>query len=351
MKERWLVITITAFLISIWNFASAPARAEVNDHVHILMAEARPISKVQMEANSVWDLSDAVRLKIPLAVLTSYADTLLSETVRGYRRWYELHDGSSLLVREENGLSCHIPGNPVATAAVADWGNTVYGTSCVEPYGTLGIHSGSFPVFRTGELKSYPPVKGRLAVADGDTLQAWMTMERVLYREKMFADTIRNLTAAEIDSLPVRSITRYRWFTHGSVPVAIQTEIRKSFPGQDEAESSGEIHAYIMDYSEFSETICNEEKERMHDADTTRAIDSIRATYYDGQVTVEINAPSDIEIQFDLMSDSGINYSHSTFTARGESRIEIPCGHLPAGRYVASFSVPGHVRKIFIVAG
>ena len=314
------------------------------DHTHRLSMQARPNTEVSADPGAVWDLSDNERVSRHVPSCVAYGDTLLSETVDGERRWYRLTPDSAFLIREESRLFEHEPLAPLPTSAA--------GTAAPltpQAYLTDGLHSHLFPLFRSGTYVSQDPVRGRLIVTPGDTVPAIMTCERCVYRETSPSFLPTDSAAARETEPPQVTFTRYRWFTHGRVPVAIQTET--AIQADDSPDIETGILAYVMDFSPFSEDSCPDApNDGCEQEDLTACILSeAKAGYRDGEIVVTLGAPLDTELAVTLMSDAGVPYLQRMILADEGTTITIPSPPLPAGRYVLSLSAAYVTEKQFIV--
>ena len=184
--------------------------------------------------------------------------------------------------------------------------------------------------------------KGRLIVAEGDTITAYMTHETLKYAERVFPDTLETVTEEMADTLRHTTVTRWRWYTHGNVPVGVQTKIRGATDGQNET------RAFLMDYSEDSQFLCEEEKERKNEDTAQEPFRNVEATWNNGQIHIELDAPRPVEIMFDMVSDTGISQRRAVIPAEGHVNVSIDCGHPVPGRYVVVLSTSEFTKKIFV---
>ncbi|MDE5880910.1 MAG: hypothetical protein K2H60_04210 [Muribaculaceae bacterium] len=322
-----------------------PSFAE-SEHVHRLTMQARPLSEIAFKPNAVWDLSDNDHISRHIPSCVTYGDTLLSETVDGERRWYALYADSAALIREESRLYEHEPLSPLLTAAI---GNSAPATPLV--YTTKGLHSHTFDLERVGTYLSYPPVKGKLIVAPQDTLAALMTYESCEYSEfGVSVSDSDSITSVEQKPL-IRKFTRYRWFTHGKVPVAVQTVMENVESGASDTEPETIATAYVMDFSPFSEDMCPEavKSDSPENDLIAQALANATVTYHGGIINVELGCAVELELAIALMSDGGVPYLQRTVPSAESGVVAIPCSSVPPGRYVLSLSTSSITVKHFIV--
>lgn len=327
---------------------SAASNDDVNihDHVHshLLTVEATPIERVATGDDAVWDLSQQTKAGIPAAIMKAFGDTLLSETVLGQRRWYSLKQDSCCLIKEESRYHYLLPDSlaETFTVAVAPDIPSSKALQTESPYLVTGLHTLTFPIIRRGRCVSDSPVKGRLVVAEGDTIAAYMTRETLKYAERVFPDTLGAMPEEMADTLRHTTVTRWRWYTHGNVPVAVQTCVQGAADGQNET------RAFLMDYSEDSQFLCEEEKERKNEDTAQEPFRNVEAIWNNGQIHIELDAPRPVEIMFDMVSDTGISQRSTTIPAEGHVSVSIDCGHPVPGRYVVVLSTQEFTNKIFV---
>lgn len=313
-------------------------------HSHLLTVEATPIERVATGDDAVWDLSQQTKTGIPGAIVKAFGDTLLSETVLGQRRWYSLKPDSCCLIKEESRYHYLLPDSlaETFTVAVAPNISSSKALQTESPYLVTGLHTLTFPIIRRGRCVSDGPVKGRLVVAEGDTIAAYLTRETLKYAERVFPDTLGTMPEEMADSLRHITVTRWRWYTHGNVPVAVQTQIRGATDGQNET------RAFLMDYSEDSQFLCEEDKERKDENPAQEPFRNVEATWNNGQIHIELNAFRPVEIMFDMVSDTGISQRRAVIPAEGHVSVSIDCGHPVPGRYVVVLSTQEFTKKIFV---
>ena len=313
-------------------------------HTHLLTVEATPIERVATGDDAVWDLSQQTKAGIPAAIVKAFGDTLLSETVLGQRRWYSLKPDSCCLIKEESRYHYLLPDSlaETFTVAVAPDISSSKALQTESPYFVTGLHTLTFPIIRRGRCVSDGPVKGRLIVAEGDTIPAYMTRETLKYAERIFPDTLETMTEERADTLRHTTVTRWRWYTHGNVPVAVQTQVRGAADGQDET------RAFLMDYSEDSQFLCEEDKERKDETSAQEPFRNVEATWNNGQIHIELDASRPVEIMFDMISDTGISQRRAVIPAEGHVSVSIDCGHPVPGRYVVVLSTSDYSKKIFV---
>ena len=327
---------------------SAASNDDVNIHdcvhTHLLTVEATPIEKVATGDDAVWDLSQQTKAGIPAAIVKAFGDTLLSETVLGQRRWYSLKQDSCCLIKEESRYHYLLPDSlaETFTVAVATDISSSKALQTESPYLVTGLHTLTFPIIRRGRCVSDGPVKGRLVVADGDTIAAYMTRETLKYAERVFPDTLGAMPEEVADTLKHITVTRWRWYTHGNVPVAVQTCVQGAADGQNET------RAFLMDYSEDSQFLCEEDKSRKDENPAQEPFRNVEATWNNGQIHIELDAPRPVEIMFDMVSDTGISQRSTTIPAEGHVNVSIDCGHPVPGRYVVVLSTSEFTKKIFV---
>lgn len=313
-------------------------------HTHLLTVEATPIERVATGGDAVWDLSQQTKGGIPAAIMKAFGDTLLSETVLGQRRWYSLKQDSCRLIKEESRYHYLLPDSlaETFTVAVAPDISSSKALQTESPYLVTGLHTLTFPIIRRGRCVSDGPIKGRLVVVEGDTIAAYMTRETLKYAERVFPDTLGTMPEEMADTLRHITVTRWRWYTHGNVPVAVQTQIRGAADGQNET------RAFLMDYSEDSQFLCEEEKERKDENSAQEPFSNVEATWNNGQIHIELDAPRPVEIMFDMISDTGISQRRAVIPAEGHVGVSIDCGHPVPGRYVVVLSTQEFTKKIFV---
>ena len=313
-------------------------------HTHLLTVEAMPIERVATGDNAVWDLSQHIKAGIPAAIMKAFGGTLLSETVLGQRRWYSLKQNSCCLIKEESRYHYLLPDSlaETFTVAVAPDISSSKALQTESPYLVTGLHTLTFPIIRRGRCVSDAPVRGRLVVAEGDTIAAYMTRETLKYAERVFPDTLGTMSEEMADTLRHITVTRWRWYTHGNVPVAVQTHVQGAADGQNET------RAFLMDYSEDSQFICEEDKERKDENSAQEPFRNVEATWNNGQVHIELDAPLPVEIMFDMVSDTGISQRRAVIPAEGHVNVSIDCGHPIPGRYVVVLSTQEFTKKIFV---
>ncbi len=327
---------------------SATSNNDVNIHdrvhTHLLTVEATPIERVATGNDAVWDLSLHTKAGIPAAIMKTFGDTLLSETVLGQRRWYSLKQNSCRLIKEESRYHYLLPDSTTKTlsVAVAPDISSSKALQTESPYLVTGLHTLTFPIIRRGRCVSDGPVRGRLVVAEGDTIAAYMTRETMKYAERVFPDTLGTMPEEMADTLRHITVTRWRWYTHGNVPVAVQTQIRGAADGQNET------RAFLMDYSEDSQFLCEEDKERKDETSAQEPFRNVEATWNNGQVHLVLDAPRPVEIMFDMVSDTGISQRRAVIPAEGHVAVSIDCGHPVPGRYVVVLSTQEFTKKIFV---
>lgn len=341
-------IVAGCLLASVYAIMSARNNDDVNIHdrvhTHLLMVEAMPIERVATGDDAVWDLSQQTKTGIPGAIVKAFGDTLLSETVLGQRRWYSLKQDSCCLIKEESRYHYLLPDSlaETFTVAVAPNISSSKALQTESPYLVTGLHTLTFPIIRRGLCVSDGPAKGRLVVADGDTIAAYLTRETLKYAERVFPDTLGAMPEEMADSLRHITVTRWRWYTHGNVPVAVQTQIRGATDGQNET------RAFLMDYSEDSQFLCEEDKERKYEISAQEPFRNVEATWNNGQIHIELDASRPVEIMFDMISDTGISQRRAVIPAEGHVSVSIDCGHPVPGRYVVVLSTQEFTKKIFV---
>lgn len=149
----------------------------------------------------------------------------------------------------------------------------------------------------------------------------------------------------------MRKFTRYRWFTHGKVPVAVQTVIENIEQGTSDTEPETVATAYVMDFSPFSEDLCPEavKSDSPENDLIVQALANATITYYGGIINVELGYAVDLDLTVVLMSDGGLPYLQRTVPSAESGVMTIPCSSVPPGRYVLSLSAASLTEKHFIV--
>lgn len=278
-----------------------------------------------------------------------YGDSLMSETVDGRRQWYAVRPDSILFLKEETALMWIAPERPVPVCFPG-------AVAAVEfPFRARGAYSQRCHLAEDGVMMSYPPRRGRLVTAPGDTLQVTMVAERRRFKTVISMDEEPFPLDAAGDSLPVYDMTRVRWYTSGDRlrPVAMQMDSRLLAP--DGKETGAMSAAYIMSAPmrrEMAEDTGTDEQS-LSDA-VSSALRGAAVGYSSGKIRIAVNGgETELRIAADITDEGGILYFHEeAFASAGGVTIEIPTASLVHGRYIVTLSsadTPAVEKRLVVV--
>ena len=301
----------------------------------------RSVVPVKVDA-AIWDMSGGDELSRHEALTYKfYGDTLVRETAEGRRRWFERRGESTLFILEESRLATIRPTVAPATAALGDC--RLCGDCDFE---ARGSYSRTFKLAEQGRYETREVRRGRLVVAQGDTLDGVRAIaERRCFTAKIAADEPVMPLDAVADSLDRYEIVTTRWFADGvTMPVAVQTEVTVS-------DTEGRNHdshsrAWVIGAAEY-ETV----KSRVRDSreDVVRRLAEAKVTVGDGTMTIKADIGGRLTV--DISTPGGVNMLQRTVTADGSGVTVITTGALPHGQYVVTLAtdLPASAKHLVTV--
>ena len=302
----------------------------------ILQMTARPIEDVILKANTVWDLSDNWKEEEYCASYILYGDTLLSETVDGNRRWYNIGRDTVTLVREVALLQRCIPDPPLPTNAIYT-GKPPVSTERLD-YFASGQENRDFLLSRNGGYSSIPAIPGLLVLAPGDTIEAVMTVEEIIFEEHVAPEHTDNAA----NPAGTQVFRRYRWFPGqmSSMPVAIQTE--ETLTRGEDTETVR--YAHVIDPSE-TDTVVYRKRDLPEADNIEKTLREITVGYSGGEITISSRESYATDININIASESGMTFFSGSGTLSSSTPVTVPCASFHPGRYIVAVTCGAHIEK------
>lgn len=284
----------------------------------------------------IWDLSHNSRMDYTPVSFRLYGDTLYSETIEGWRRWFKITPDSTILEHEESLTESLTYLLPIPTAAL---GNSDMASE--SPYNVNGNNSSSMNITQNGTYCSYPPVRGKLVVSTGDTLATIMTKEEIRYEQTIQSDSVADYEIPYESTVKENHfVTIQRWFCADKLPVALSYEHEVTDAFGKGQESWGNI--YIAESGNEESTQKNtKQEERLHETIIT-TLKEITIIESGGILCLSLNTPIPLTLSIDIVSDSGIPYLHSEKHVEGTVILTFPCNSMPSGRHLVIVSSCGY---------
>lgn len=301
----------------------------------------RGVVPVKVDA-AVWDMSGGDELPRHEALTYKfYGDTLVRETAEGRRRWFERRGDSTLFVLEESRLATIRPTVAPATAALGD------SRLCDDcDFEARGSYSHTFRLAEQGRYETREAGRGRLVVAQGDTLDGVRAIaERRCFTAKIAAEDPVMPLDAVADTLEQYEIVTTRWFADGvAMPVAVQTEVTVS--DADGRGHDSHSRAWVIGAAEY-ETVKSRVRESREDVG--RRLAEAKVTAGDGTMTITGDITGRLTI--DISTPGGVNMLQRTVTTDGSGVTEIATGALPHGQYVVTLAtdLPASAKHLVTV--
>ncbi len=279
----------------------------------------RVLSMPDVDAG-VWDMSMTEDCRRG-AEYVMFGDTLLCENIDRRMRWYSLSGDTVAFFREETSLHYAEADTALQTSAFGSSGLAVEGTTTMS-----GMYCGRYPVSSTVAYSSRGGRRGMLINENGDSIDAYMSAERMRIRIALSAAT--DSVYAPTDSLPTYEIVRHRWFAGESrLPIAVSTAIDMRMPDGQCGDNS--YSCYIVPF------------DKTEQYDTTRT--STEISYSDGQISILVSSSG--QATFVLTTLDGMPCMSRELTVSAGERATLDCGTLPRGRYVGAITIGGHTVK------
>lgn len=268
----------------------------------------------------VWDMSLTEDCRRG-AEYIMFGDTLLCENIDRRMRWYSLSGDTVAFFREETSLHYAETDTALQTSSFGTSELAVDGTTTMS-----GMYCGRYPVSSTVAYSSRGGRRGVLVNENGDSIDAYMSTERMCVRMALSASA--DSVCAPTDSLPTYEIVRHRWFAGVSrLPIAVATAIDMRMPDGRCGDSS--YSCYIVQF------------DKTEQYDTTRTSTEISCS--DGQIS--ILASSSGQATFVLTTLDGMPCMSRKLTMSAGEHATLDCGTLPRGRYVGALTIGGHTAK------
>ena len=284
-----------------------------------------PVEK-KIGNETLWDLTQTETSQGRGARFLVYGDTLLSETVGGWRRWFAVQGDTLLLQREES----------LSKAAVYADSVIIDGTEKSTPFRSFVRDSEDNRFVREGIHRSMAAERCRLVVVPGDTLAVTRITEDITFTEipdPMLAD--EDYIASEGKSYRRQT---HRWLREGLIPEAIMiTEWSQEEDGERLLSQSCHVRDYYGTESLNDES---ENDERDPEQETERILEAMQISWTEGKVTLYLPSPIPVAYSIDILTDQGLPISHREVDGDTETAPVISVNGVTTGRIMAVVTTP-----------
>ena len=290
----------------------------------LTLAVTTPVEK-KTDGIPLWDLTQTLTTPESGARYLIYGDTLLSETIDGWRRWFAINGDTLTLCREES------------LRRAVEYRDTVVidGERRSTPFSADVIDTEENRFLRRGAHTSEALERCLIVPVPGDTLKVVMRRETTEYSElpdPMLADP--DYTASEERRCRREVIS---WLSGGLIPEAVMVT-EWSLDGGKETELGRTCYLKERGTSPEDSPLRDDEKDP--EQETLGILDNMEILWRDGSVVLMLSSPMPCPFSVDVLTDQGLSLSHREFSGKGELLPEIPVSGPLTGRLMTVVTTP-----------
>ena len=287
-----------------------------------------PVEK-RIGNKNLWDLTLSGPAYNREACFLSYGDTILSETIDGWRRWFTIHDNVLSLKREESLRKTVIYRDSITFEP-----NTV--TNFIADV----QDSEDNRFIREGRINIHPIEEGLLVLIPGDTIKVLIHVEEMVFDEipvPIINDEL--YTNSEIKKYKQKNTW---WIREGLVPEAVMFEERHY---TDHAANAIRMACYAKDNGLYTTPHNTESYEdETFEEITGRCLEAMTAEWHSEAMTLRFPEVLPIDFTVDVLTDQGLPISHHLYQGNTYQMITINLASIMSGRIIIAVTTPWHQK-------